>query len=224
MALAPGLIVSCQAEPGSPFYGEGFIRAFAQAAVLGGAVAVRLCGVENVRAVRPCVSVPIIGLTKSTYPDGRVWITPSLADVQALLQAGATVIAVDATLRQRPHQGVTGPTFVRQIKQQWPQVPVLADVDTLEAGIAAAQEGADYVATTLSGYTAATEGSSQETPDLELIRQLRQRVPRPVIAEGRIRTPEQARQAMAAGAYAVVVGSAITRPVEITRWFVAALA
>lgn len=223
MRLPPGLIVSCQAEPGSPFYGETFIRAFAEAAVLGGAVAVRLCGVDNVKAVRPHVSVPIIALTKSAYPDGRVLITESLADVQALIQAGADVIAVDATWRVRP-QGTTGTEFVRRIKQQWPHTLLMADVDTVEAGVAAAAAGADYIATTLSGYTPATEHQSLDTPDLELIRQLRQQVSQPVIAEGRIRTPAQARQAMAAGAYAVVVGSAITRPVEITRWFVAALA
>ncbi|MEN9217677.1 MAG: N-acetylmannosamine-6-phosphate 2-epimerase [Gloeomargarita sp. DG_2_bins_126] len=222
MGLAPGLIVSCQAEPGSPFYGVEFIRAFAQAAVLGGAVAVRLCGVENVAAVRPDLPIPIIGLTKHQYPDGRVLITESAAEAVHLTQAGADVIAVDATTRRRP-QGMTGTELVRQLKQEF-NLTVMADIDTVAAGVKAAAAGADYVATTLSGYTPATACLGEEAPDFALIRALVSTVAVPVIAEGRIRTPSQARQALDAGAYGVVVGSAITRPVEITRWFVQALA
>jgi len=220
--IPPGLVVSCQAEPGSPFYGEEFIRAFAQAAVLGGAGAVRLCGVAHVQAVRSQVTVPIIGLTKHQYPDGSVLITETMQDVLDLIHAGADVIAVDATTRQRPW-GMSGTEFVRQLKQELGAVPILADVDTLDAGIEAAVAGADYIATTLSGYTPATANRDPSAPDLTLIQQLTQAVAIPVIAEGRIRTPHQARQALDAGAYGVVVGSAITRPVEITRWFVEAL-
>ncbi|WP_247215261.1 N-acetylmannosamine-6-phosphate 2-epimerase [Synechococcus sp. C9] len=222
ISLPPGLIVSCQAEPGSPFYGEEFIRAFAQAAVLGGAGAVRLCGVAHVQAVRSQVTVPIIGLTKHQYPDGSVLITETMQDVLDLIHAGADVIAVDATTRQRPW-GMSGTEFVRRLKQELGAVPILADVDTLAAGVQAAAAGADYVATTLSGYTPATANLNPSAPDLTLIQQLTQAVAIPVIAEGRIRTPHQARQALDAGAYAVVVGSAITRPVDITRWFVQAL-
>lgn len=221
MRLPAGLIVSCQAEPGSPFYGVEFIRAFAQAAVLGGAVAVRLCGVENVRAVRSCVDVPIIGLTKHHYPDGRVLITESLVDGMNLIQAGANIIAVDATTRLRP-QGMTGTELVQQFKQQF-NVTIMADIDTRTAGVKAAAAGADYVATTLSGYTPETECLGSDAPDFELIRALAKTISTPIIAEGRIRTPAHARQALDAGAYAVVVGSAITRPVDITRWFVQAL-
>jgi len=220
--IPPGLVVSCQAEPGSPFYGEEFIRAFAQAAVLGGAGAVRLCGVAHVQAVRSQVTVPIIGLTKHQYPDGSVLITETMQDALDLIHAGADVIAVDATTRQRPW-GMSGTEFVRQLKQELGAVPILADVDTLDAGIEAAVAGADYIATTLSGYTPATANRDPSAPDLTLIQQLTQAVAIPVIAEGRIRTPHQARQALDAGAYGVVVGSAITRPVEITRWFVEAL-
>jgi putative N-acetylmannosamine-6-phosphate epimerase len=167
--------------------------------------------------------VPIIGLTKHQYPDGRVLITASVGDALDLVNAGADVIAVDATTRVRP-QGITGTELVRQLKQEL-EVPVMADVDTLEAGVQAAEAGADYIATTLSGYTPATEVlSSNNAPDLEIIRQLAQAVTVPIIAEGRIRTPAQARHALDAGAYGVVVGSAITRPEDITRWFVQALA
>ncbi len=220
--LPPGLIVSCQAEPGSPFDGADFIRAFAQAAVLGGAGAVRLCGVANVRNVRSHVTVPIIGLTKHHYPDGRVLITESMEDVMNLIQAGADVIAVDATTRMRP-QGMTGTEFVRQLKQALGAVPLVADVDTLDAGVEAARAGADYLATTLSGYTPATVNPDPSVPDFALIQQLAQTVTIPILAEGRIRTPTQARHALDLGAYGVVVGSAITRPGDITRWFVEAL-
>lgn len=220
--LPPGLIVSCQAEPGSPFAGVEFIRAFAQAAVLGGAQAVRLCGVETIRAVRPYVDVPIIGLTKDRYPDGRVLITAGVAEAQALVAAGADVVAVDATLRLRP-LGLTGTEMVRQLRQVLAAVPLVADVDTWEAGVQAAAAGADYVATTLSGYTPATANHDLDSPDVNLVRQLSAVLSVPVLAEGRIRTPAQARQALAAGAYGVVVGSAITRPVDITRWFVQAI-
>ena len=222
ISLPPGLIVSCQAEPGSPFDGVAFIQAFAQAAVLGGAGAVRLCGVTHVQAVRSQVTVPIIGLTKHRYPDGSVLITESMQDALNLINAGADVIAVDATTRQRPW-GMSGTEFVRQLKQELGAVPILADVDTLDAGVQAAAAGADYIATTLSGYTPATANRDPSAPDFVLIQQLTQAVAVPVIAEGRIRTPHQARQALDAGAYAVVVGSAITRPVDITRWFVQAL-
>ena len=137
ISLPPGLVVSCQAEPGSPFDGVAFIQAFAQAAVLGGAGAVRLCGVAHVQAVRSQVTVPIIGLTKHQYPDGSVLITESMQDALNLINAGADVIAVDATTRRRPW-GMSGTEFVRQLKQRLGAVPILADVDTLDAGIEAA--------------------------------------------------------------------------------------
>jgi len=165
--LPRGLIVSCQAEAGSPFAGVEFIRAFAQAAVLGGAVAVRLCGVETIRAVRPYVDVPIIGLTKHRYPDGGVLITAGMAQAQALVAAGADLVAVDATVRPRP-QGMTGTEVVRQLRQGLAGVPLVADVDTAEAGVQAAAAGADYVATTLSGYTPATANRNPDGPDFDL--------------------------------------------------------
>ena len=138
------------------------------------------------------------------------------------MAAGADVVAVDATLRLRP-LGLTGTEMVRQLRQVLGEVPLVADVDTWEAGVQAAAAGADYVATTLSGYTPATANHDLDSPDVNLVRQLSAVLSVPVLAEGRIRTPAQARQALAAGAYGVVVGSAITRPVDITRWFVQAI-
>jgi Putative N-acetylmannosamine-6-phosphate epimerase len=198
-----------------------FIRAFAQAAVLGGAQAVRLCGVETIRAVRPYVDVPIIGLTKDRYPDGRVLITAGVAEAQALVAAGADVVAVDATLRLRP-LGLTGTEMVRQLRQVLGEVPLVADVDTWEAGVQAAAAGADYVATTLSGYTPATANHDLDSPDVNLVRQLSAVLNVPVwqkVAFARLPKPDKP----GSRSYGVVVGSAITRPVDITRWFVQAI-
>lgn len=221
LQLSRGLIVSCQAEEGSPFNAPEFIVAFATAAELGGAVGVRVRGIENVRAVRQAISLPIIGITKGTFPNGNVLITPTLDDAQALVEAGADVVALDATDRLRP-SGMSGTGMIRKAKEVL-SVPVMADISTFTEGIDAANAGADYVGTTLSGYTPGTRQKNMEQPDLQLVQELAAMLPGQVIAEGRIWTPEQAAAAMEAGAFAVVVGTAITRPVDIVRRFVAKL-
>lgn len=216
--LARGLIVSCQAEGDSPFAAPRFIAAFAKAAELGGAAGVRIAGLDNVRAVRAAVALPIIGLTKGRYPDGSVLITPTVEEAAAIEAAGADIVAVDATARQRP-DGLAGEEVVRRLSQRL-RAPVLADVSSFEEGLAAARAGAAYVATTLSGYTPATASSSSGAPDLRLVSQLAQALQDKVIAEGRISTPEQAAEALRLGAFAVVVGTAITGPIDIVRRFV----
>lgn len=221
-SLARGLIVSCQAEGDSPFNSPEFIAAFAQAAERGGAVGVRVCSPPNLRAVRQVTPLPIIGLSKCRYSNGDVLITPTLADGEALMGAGADLIALDATRRPRPH-GTLGTDMVRLFKEAFPEVPVVADIATLEEGLAAAAAGADYVATTLAGYTPDTQGRYGPGPALDLVAQLAAQLNAPVIAEGRIRTPQEAAQALAAGAWAAVVGTAITRPIALVESFVAAL-
>ena len=216
--LPRGLIVSCQAEGDSPFNAPIFIAAFARAAEMGGAVAVRICGIANVRAVKEQVSVPIVGLTKGHYPDGSVLITPDLDDVRALVAAGADVVAVDATARPRAGAD-SGAELVRRAASLG-AVPIMGDVSTLQEGLSAAAGGAAYVGTTLSGYTPETAPSATDQPDLDLVAALVGPLPDRVIAEGRIWTPEQAQLALDLGAHAVVVGTAITRPVDIVRRFV----
>jgi len=218
--LKSGLIVSCQAEGDSPFNEPQFIAAFARAADLGGAVGVRVRDAENVRAVADVTDLPIIGLTKGEYASGRVLITPVIDDVRALVDSGADIIAVDATSRQRPN-GMSGIEFLRLVKSLV-ACPVVADISNADEGLAAAEEGADFVATTLSGYVESSVGPKFEA-DYELIVEISRRIKKPVIAEGRIWSPEQAKKAFASGAYAVCVGSAITRPVDIVRRFVDAL-
>lgn len=218
--LNRGLIVSCQAEAGSPFNAPEFIAAFAKAAELGGAVGVRIRDVENVAAVCKAVQLPIIGITKGSYNSGAVLITPSVDDAVKLVEAGADIIALDATNRIRP-DGITGLDFLKAVKSTV-KVPVVADISDLNEAAAAALAGADFIATTLSGYTKESSILSGE-PDFELIKSIASAVKTPIIAEGRIWTPQQAAEAMESGAFAVCVGTAITRTVEIVNRFVSAL-
>lgn len=214
-----GLIVSCQALAHEPLHGSEIMARMAIAAQQGGAVGIRANSPEDIAAIRAAVSLPIIGLYKVNEPGYEVYITPRLAHARAVFAAGADLVAVDATARPHP-EAIDGAAYIRLLKAHLP-CPILADVATRDEGVAAAAAGADLVSTTLSGYTA--DSPQREAPDLDLVRALAACLSVPVIAEGRIHTPEQAAAALAAGAYAVVVGGAITRPQEITARFVRAL-
>jgi N-acylglucosamine-6-phosphate 2-epimerase len=219
--LHNGLIVSCQASPGEPLFGAGHMAAMARAAVSAGAVGIRANGPQDIAAIRVEVDVPLIGLYKVDLPGFEVRITPTLEHALLVAGAGADLIAIDATLR--PHPDGSMEELIEQIHRR-SGLPVLADVSTLDEGLAAAACGAEFVATTLSGYTA--DSPTPIGPDFTLLMQLVAALGPldiPVIAEGRIATPEQATQALALGAHAVVVGSAITRPQWITARFVEAL-
>lgn len=217
--LRRGLIVSCQAGPHEPLYGPVFMAAMARAADAGGAVAIRANGPADIAAIRAAVAIPIIGIYKIALPGFEVRITPTLDHARQIAAAGTDLIALDATTRPRPG-GLTAAELIARVREATGR-PVVADIATMEEGIAAAAAGADAVATTLSGYTG--DSPAQNDPDYELIRQLAPVLPVPLIAEGRIATPEQAERALTLGAYAVVVGSAITRPQWITERFVARL-
>lgn len=214
MIPARSLIVSCQADDKSPFNAPHYIRAFAQAAILGGADGLRLEGAANIAEVRPDTRLPIIGLIKRRSV-GDVYITPELSDVAVIDAAGADIIAFDATLRARP---VAVAELVKEIHAR--SRLALADVSTVAEAEAALEAGADLVSTTLSGYT--PYSPALEGPDLDLITHLAAQGFHP-LAEGRIRTPAEAQEALARGAYAVVVGGAITRPERLTASFVSAL-
>ena len=217
--LRGGLIVSCQAQPHSPVYGGKFMAAFARCAELGGAVAIRANGARDVRAVRGAVSLPIIGINKRRGTRYPVYITPTFASARQVVRAGAEIVALDAT--RRPRQGGLAPeVLIKRIREEL-GVLVMADIDTVEAALAAESAGAEMIATTLAGYT---EGRARSAgADLALVSELAARLHVPVICEGRLATPEDVRAAFSAGAYAVVVGTAITNPTAITRTFVAAL-
>jgi N-acylglucosamine-6-phosphate 2-epimerase len=213
------LIVSCQALPHEPLHGAEIMARMAVAAVQGGACGIRANTPPDIQAIRRVVDLPIIGLFKEEFPGYPVYITPTLEHACAIAEAGADIIAIDATSRPRPAGDLV--TFIRQIHDET-GCPVLADISTLEEGVAAIAAGADLVSTTMSGYT--PYSPQRKSPDLQLVAQLVKNVRVPVVAEGRYHTPDLARDALAHGAHAVVVGGAITRPQEITRRFVEYLA
>lgn len=204
-SLHHGLIVSCQAPVDSPLYEPNIIAAIAQAAVNNGAVGVRIDTPAHISAVRDRLKVPIFGLWKQVIADSDVYITPQFHHASAVAKAGADIIAIDATIRNRPG-GETVNDIITRIHQELGKL-VMADVDTIEAADAAVKAGADIVGTTLFGYTGATKHLSP--PGWELLKQM-VKLDIPAICEGGISSPEMARQALDLGAYAVVVGTAIT--------------
>jgi N-acylglucosamine-6-phosphate 2-epimerase len=214
--LKGGLIVSCQAGLEEPLHGSAFMAAMAQAAKMGGAVGIRANGLEDIAAIRSAVELPIIGLWKEDVPGYSVRITPTVEHARWVVAAGADIVAIDATDRPHP-DGLSLSERIAAIHRET-GCSVLADVATFAEGQLAREAGADLVATTLSGYT---ESSPQmEEPDFELLQKLAAMLQVLVIAEGRIATPDQVDQALDLGAFAVVVGSAITRPQWITEHFV----
>jgi N-acetylmannosamine-6-phosphate 2-epimerase/N-acetylmannosamine kinase len=216
-AIRGRLIVSCQAAPGEVFYDPKLMARFAAAAVVGGAAAIRANGPADIRAIRDVTRVPIIGIQKVRHHDGMVLITPSLESAKALVEAGADMVALDCAVRGQQSGALDR---IREIRKSL-KVPVLADIAEIAEAIAAVQAGADFVLSTLRGYTEETKYVQDFDPNF--IRDLVSASSVPVIAEGRISTSEQARQAVAAGALAVVVGTAITRPTHITHNLAAAI-
>lgn len=216
--LRGGLIVSCQAYAGEPMRHPETMAQMAAAVTEGGAVAVRAQGLADIQLVSARVDVPVIGIWKDG--DRGVFITPTLAHCRAVIAAGADILALDGTLRERP-DGLSFAETVRQVREE-SDVLVMADCDSVESAVAAAEAGADIVGTTLAGYTRAR--AKTEGPDLELLTDVVRELPETaVVAEGRIHAPDQARSAAATGAFAVVVGTAITHPSTITGWFDAAV-
>jgi N-acylglucosamine-6-phosphate 2-epimerase len=211
-----GLVASCQPVDDGPMDRPEIVAAMAQACVAGGAAALRIEGVDNLKAVRPLVSVPIIGIVKSDLLDSPVRITVLVKEALALAEAGADVIAYDATNCPRPDSkedvlaAILGAGKI-----------AMADSSTFEDGKLAIAGGAQILGTTMSGYTAATEGLN-DGPDFQLIRDFKS-LGAFVMAEGRVNTPELAAAAMAAGADAVTVGSALTRLEHVTSWFADAI-
>ena len=216
--LRGGLIVSCQALPGEPLFGADIMARLAIAAAAGGAVGVRANSPVDIAAIRAATPLPIIGLWKVEMAGFEVYITPTAIEANAVSVAGADIIALDAT--HRPHPEGTAADVIQKARAATGK-PILADISTYDEALAAQDAGAEFVSTTMSGYTPYSQQTS--APDLDLVRRLAAVLTVPLIAEGRIATPEQARAALDAGAWAVVVGGAITRPQQITTRFAAAL-
>lgn len=210
------LIVSCQALEDEPLHGYEIMARMAIAAKEGGAAAIRANGKADIKAIKQAVELPVIGIVKRDYPNSEIYITPTLKEVAEVVGAGAEIVAVDLTHRIRP-DGSSNKEFTQLIKNLYPDLLIMADISTLEEGLSAAMYGADIIGTTLSGYTPYTPSHGQ--PDFTLISELTNHLKKPVFAEGRVNTPEEARKCLELGAWSVVVGGAITRPQHITKKF-----
>ena len=212
------LIVSCQALPDEPLHSSFIMGRMAKAAREGGACGIRANSREDIEEIKRNVELPIIGIAKKEYADSPVYITPTMREVDALVEAGADIIALDATGSRRPG-GVLLDDFVEEIRNRYPGQPLMADCATVEEVLHADRLGFDFLGTTLVGYTEQSAGKQIEENDFEIIRQILEKVNHPVIAEGNINTPQKARRVLEIGCYSVVVGSIITRPQVITRTF-----
>ncbi|MFT4416057.1 N-acetylmannosamine-6-phosphate 2-epimerase [Fredinandcohnia humi] len=220
-SLKKKLIVSCQAWPGTPFYGDPrLIRAMAESAYNGGAGGIRANGEDDILEIKKNIPLPIIGIYKLPDKGGKTIITPDFESAKKLADAGADIIAIDATIEARPDTEELK-QFIHQIKTEL-GISVMADISNLEEAIRAETSGVDIVATTMAGYTPYT--TKTDGPDLDLIESLVKKVKIPVIGEGRFSKPEEVNDAInLRGAHSVVIGTAITAPWEITNRFVRAI-
>lgn len=217
IAASKGLIVSCQAYPGEPLRTPEVTARMCQAVVEGGAVAVRVQGVVDFSAARQAVTVPVLGLIK--YGHSGVYITPSEAHARACAMAGASIVAIDATSRERLSGDFA--SACAAIHAEFPGVAVMADCGSLEDALRAEDAGADLIGTTLAGYSG--DRPKTDGPDFELIDQVCARITKPIVVEGRIHTVDHVRQVFERPIHAACVGTAITHPTTITRWFADAI-
>ncbi|WP_066306476.1 N-acetylmannosamine-6-phosphate 2-epimerase [Bacillus sp. FJAT-29814] len=214
------LIVSCQALPEEPLHSPYIMGRMAYAAKLGGASGIRANSVEDIREIKKTVDLPIIGIIKRVYEGSDVFITPTMEEIDLLYREGVDIIALDATNRIRP-DGKTIEEVFPLIREKYKDQLFMADCSTFEEGKKAYELGFDCVGSTLSGYTAYTKGKA--LPDTDMLSKLVSELPVPVIAEGGIWTPEALKTVFDLGVHTAVVGTAITRPMEITKRFVNAI-
>jgi len=216
------IIVSCQAVKGEPLYVEekSIMYLMARAAKQAGAPAIRTSSIRDVIAIKEETGLPVIGLIKVQYDGFESYITPTMKEVDELVEAKADVIALDCT-NQKRGDGKSISQFMEEVRGKYPQAILMADISTYEEGVNAWKLGMDIVGTTMSGYTPYT--TKTDGPDYDLVRRLAETVDIPVIGEGRVHSPEQAVEMLKTGAHAVVVGGAITRPLEIAQRFMKAV-
>ncbi len=215
------LVVSCQALPSEPLHSSFIMSKMALAAYRGGAAGIRANTVADIEAIRKEVNLPIIGIIKEVYGDCPVFITPTIKEVDALASINVEIIALDATRRPRP-DGLSTVDFLKSVKTKYPNIPIMGDCADLE-DVKLAMEYCDFIGTTLYGYTDYTKGCDISAGNFSHLQDVIQLSTKPVIAEGKVDTPEKARLCLEMGAWCVVVGGAITRPMEITERFVRAM-
>lgn len=213
-----GLIVSCQALENEPLHSSFIMGRMALAAKQGGAKGIRANSVEDIQEIKQNIDLPIIGIIKRDYEDAEVYITATMKEIDELVSEGVEVIALDATESSRPDNEKLD-NFYKDIRNKYPNQLLMADCSTVSEATHAAQLGFDYIGTTLVGYTKQSKDSKIEENDFKIIREILNKVDKPVIAEGNIDTPKKAKRVLELGCYAVVVGGAITRPQQITERF-----
>ena len=213
------LIVSCQALPDEPLHSSFIMGRMALAAKVGGASGIRANTKEDIKEIQTQVDLPIIGIVKRDYEDSDIYITPTMKEIDELMEVKPEIIAMDATISTRP-EGKTLDEFFHEVKKKYPKQLFMADCSTVEEALHADTLGFDFIGTTMVGYTKQSEGDKIEENDFEILRTIISKVQHKVIAEGNINTPEKAKRVLELGAYSVVVGSIITRPQLITKSFV----
>ena len=222
-SLKGKLIVSCQALPHEPLHSSFIMGRMALAAKEGGAYGIRANTKEDIAEIQTQVDLPVIGIVKSEYEDSQVYITPTMKEIDELMEVKPEIIAVQAGIELRP-EGKTLDEFYREIREKYPNQPLMADCSTIEEALHADELGFDFIGTTMVGYTEQSRGDRIEANDFEIIRPSLEKETHPVIAEGNINTPEKAKRVIELGCFSVVVGSIITRPQVITKTFTDALA
>ena len=213
------LIVSCQALPHEPLHSSFIMGKMALAAAEGGAMGIRANTKEDIKEIQMNVNLPVIGIVKRDYEDSNVYITPTMREIDELMEVSPEIIALDATGELRPG-GITLDEFFMQIKRKYPEQCLMADCSTVEEALYADKLGFDFIGTTLVGYTPQSQGHRIEENDFEILRKIIANSTHRIIAEGNINTPQKARRVIELGAFSVVVGSIITRPQIITKTFV----
>ena len=216
------LIVSCQALPSEPLHSPFIMGRMALAAKIGGASGIRANTKEDIAEIQTQVDLPIIGIVKRDYEDSEIYITPTMKEIDELMEVKPEIIAMDATISTRTKEK-TLDEFFHEVKKKYPEQLFMADCSTIEEALHADELGFDFIGTTMVGYTKQSEGDKIEENDFEILREIVSKVNHKVIAEGNINTPEKARRVLELGAYSVVVGSIITRPQLITKSFVEAI-
>ena len=216
------LIVSCQALPQEPLHSSFIMGRMARAAKEGGAAGIRANTKEDIKEIQEVTGLPIIGIVKRDYPDSAVYITPTMKEIEELMEVKPEIVAIDATGALRP-RNVTLADFFHQIKEKYPEQKLMADCSTIEEALFADELGFDFIGTTMVGYTPQSKGLKIEENDFEILRTILKKVKHPVIAEGNVNSPEKAKRVIELGSYAVVVGSSITRPQLITKGYAEAV-